>query len=114
MTSPDSCRGPVLGCFSSYYGDAFIFACREEAGTPEGCTVLINMTVLRSWSITIWYPYFNESNRAFPWSNCAVNVPGGDPDEFYPGLRSYCAPIGKNAFVVMLMTDKTGVLVVDP
>jgi hypothetical protein len=103
LVVPNSCSGPGLACFNSNFSEAFIFTCKEAAASPQGCTVRVNSTT-KYWefnTVTVWYPYVNETVDASSWTNCAYKALGGNPPQFYGPFNAYCAPIGANGFVLM-------------
>ncbi len=103
LAIPNHCSGPAVGtgCLSSNFSEAYIFTCLKEAATPQGCTVQINATNSRMYyTVTVWYPYHNQTAGGPSWSNCSLDVPGGNPNRLLKDMPSYCVPVGANGFVL--------------
>jgi len=103
MAGANFCNGGYSGaCFSTNFGNAYVFTCLDQAATAQGCTVRMNATNSASFVVvTVWYPYHNSTAGAPAWANCAWNNPGGKgPSQFYAALPSYCFTLGGNAFIL--------------
>jgi hypothetical protein len=96
--------------------DALLFNCLAEAALPSGCTVQISgmpnrvqapppingsinisstVPVLNN-TITVWYPYVDQTGKAPSWANCMFQV-----GHLYPGSQyGFCISVTSTAFVV--------------
>jgi hypothetical protein len=102
--------------FGGTVADALLFNCLAEAALPSGCTVQISgvpnrvqapppingsinisstVPVLNN-TITVWYPYVDQTGKAPTWANCMFQVGHLDPGSQY----GFCISVTSTAFVV--------------
>lgn len=82
-------------CFGGNLSSAYVFNCASAAATSSGCTttVAIPSNPSRDYSLTIWYPRFNDS---LPETNCEFK-----PSLGYPlPLAGWCTAVNPNGFVI--------------
>jgi hypothetical protein len=101
--------------FGGTVSDAMVFSCTAEAALPSGCTGQISgmpnttpappaingsnrpgtVPVLNN-TITVWYPYVNQTSNRPSWANCMFQVGHLQPGSQY----GFCFPINSTSFVV--------------
>jgi hypothetical protein len=103
--------------FSGSMGDALVFNCLAEAASSSGCSAQLwgvpnstpeppplnrsrvqvqGQVPVMNNTITVWYPYVNQTGSEPSWANCMFQVA-----HFYPGLQyGFCIPVSSTAFVV--------------
>jgi len=85
--------GPAL---VSNLTQVVVFDCASEAAMPQGCTQLVNASLLSEYQVTIWYPYSGSQAQGWPsWANCAFSSPHAGTD-----VPAYCISLGTNGFIV--------------
>jgi hypothetical protein len=104
--------------FGGSVDDALVFNCLAEAASQSGCSAQIygvpnttpapppvngsyvppsdgQVPVLNN-TITVWYPYVNQTGSEPSWANCTFQVA-----HLYPGSQyGFCIPVSSTAFVV--------------
>jgi len=102
--------------FGGSVSDAMVFDCIAEAALPSGCTGQISgmpnttpapppingsiapgstVPVLNN-TVTVWYPYSNQTSNEPAWANCMFQVGHLQPGSQY----GFCLQVNSNAFVV--------------
>lgn len=104
--------------FGGTLGDAMVFNCLAEAALPSGCTGQISAIagttlpapppingsltaqtpsepVLNN-TITVWYPYFNQSGKEPSWANCMFQTQHQAIGPQY----GFCISLNSTSFVV--------------
>ena len=76
-------------CYEGLYPVNLALSCAIAAATSSGCTEMIN-----SYTLTIWYPYVNQTNEPPP-GNCMINVKG-----YAESLYSYCTLVNSTSFTI--------------
>jgi len=104
--------------FGGTIGDAMVFNCLAEAAQPSGCTGQISgipgttipapppingsltaqtpsEPVLNN-TITVWYPYVNQTGKESSWANCMFQTQHQAIGPQY----GFCIPLNSTSFVV--------------
>jgi hypothetical protein len=86
-------------CWSSNYSLAIVFSCAAAAAAPQGCTATLNGSgsAYPRYSITIWFPYVQQSQPPNPF-NCEYSVP---VDGISQNL-AYCISLNSMSFILSL------------
>jgi len=105
-SAPGCSPGP---CIAYRFSDALVFNCAAAAATPYGCPTIYSEGVRYSaappvnYTVTVWYPSYNQPNEPAS-ANCMYNVVpvGALVKPITPTLFGYCLLINSTAFVVSL------------
>jgi hypothetical protein len=105
-SAPGCSPGPCIGYRLS---DALVFNCAAAAATPSGCSTIYSEGVRYSaappvnYTVTVWYPSYNQPNEPAS-ANCMYNVvpAGALVKPVTPNSFGYCLLVNSTAFVVSL------------